>query len=177
VAATRGVPRVLRGVALAGSSAALAVAAHAAAGGSLPAAGPTVALTILLAGLGVALADRQRGLFAILAVVGCSQVGMHVLLSGHAAAAAGPSHPALMTALHALAALATAVLLTGAEGAVFAAFAVLRWLVRGAARVLRPLPMQDHRVVLTVAAPAACPPLVDVLLRRVNSRRGPPDLR
>jgi hypothetical protein len=164
---------VLRGVTLAGCSAALAVAAHAAAGGVLPSAGLTVVLTAVLAGAGVALADRRRGLPAIFAVVAASQLAMHTLLSQ-----AGHGHPAVdatvqMTVLHAAAAVLVAVLLAGAEGAVFTAVAVLRWLLSGVVLVPRPLP--DVRLAPRLVAPVAAGSItLDVLLRRVHARRGPP---
>jgi hypothetical protein len=184
VSATRGAPRVLRGVTLAGCSAALTVAAHTAAGGSAPSTGLTVVLTVLLAGLGVALADRQRGFPAILAAVGTSQLGMHVLLSspmyenGHEN---GHGHGITLTggmvALHAAAAVLTAVLLAGAESAVFATVAVLGWALRAVAAVPRPLPVLGPR--LPSVPPAWMPGClaVETLLRRVHARRGPPDLR
>lgn len=171
---TRGLPRVLRGVALAGCSAALTVAAHSAAGGLGPSTGLTIVLTVLLAGAGVALADRRCGFPAILAAVGASQLGMHLLLStlGHPHGA--PSVSAPMAALHAVAAVLTAVLLAGGEDAVFAVAAVLRWLLGG-------LPAGPHPLPALGAAPPRVGTewifrsiFVDVLLRRVHARRGPP---
>jgi hypothetical protein len=165
---------VLRGTAAAGSSAALAVAGHAVAGGALPPAGLTVVLTALLAGAGVALADRQRGLGAILAAVGGSQLAMHVLLErlGHAHAG-GTDRPVLMFVGHAVAAVVVACALAGAERSVFAVVAVLRWLLRGVtvAAGLPPLPGAGTTV---VAAGPSGSITVDVVLRRVNARRGPP---
>src|ERR1700743_3007616 len=78
---TRGAPRVWRGVALAVTSAMLAVAAHAAAGGGLPDPGLTALLTIGVAAVGVALADRRRSAGAIIAVLGAAQLATHVLPS------------------------------------------------------------------------------------------------
>jgi hypothetical protein len=190
VSATRGAPRVLRGVTLAGCSAALTVAAHTAAGGSAPSTGLTLVLTMLLAGLGVALADRRRGFPVILVVVGTSQLGMHVLLSGPLYGTGyGPGHgpesghghdvtvAGGMVALHAVAAVLTAVMLAGAESAVFATVAVLGWALRTVAVVPRPLPVLGPR--LSFMPPAWMPGClaIEVLLRRVHARRGPPNPR
>lgn len=164
----------MRGAAVAGCSAALAVTGHAAAGGALPPVGLTVVLTALLAGAGVALADRQRGFLSILAAVGGSQLAMHVLLERLAHAHGGADQPALMVVVHAMATVVVAAALAGAERSVFAVVAVLRWLLRGLDVVVRP-PLAP-----VTAGPAAVagPPgsiTLDVLLRRVNARRGPPD--
>jgi len=177
LSATRGVPRVLRGLATAGVSAALAVAAHAAAGGGLPSTGTAVVLTAVLAGAGVALADRRRGFRSILAVVGAGQLGMHVLLDQFGHAHAGTDVSALMVVTHAVAAVAVAMLLAGAERSVFAVVAVLRWLLGGALTAPRPLPVTASP---SRPAPASVPPgsiTLDVLLRRANARRGPPEPR
>lgn len=178
-------PRVLRGLAAAGSSAALAVAAHAAAGGALPSTGLAVVLTTLLAGAGVALADRQRGLPSILAVVGGSQLTLHVLLDrlGHAHGAAGGGDASalpspLMVVTHTVAAVMVAVLLAGAERSVFALAAVLRWLLGGVLPAPRPLPAMG--LAAQEQTPVALAPgsiTLTVLLTRVNARRGPPEPR
>lgn len=174
VTATRGAPRVLRGLAMAGCSAALAVAAHTAASGALPPAGLTIVLTALLAGAGIALADRQRGPVAVLAVVGASQLGMHTLLSGHGHVVTGAvsTTGAVMVLAHAAAAVITAGLLAGADGGVFALLAVLHWLLRGSVAQPRPLPAAPRPP--GAVSPSAVSVLIEVLLRRVHARRGPP---
>lgn len=175
VPATRGVPRVLRGVTLAGMCAALTVAAHTAAGGSPPSTALTLVLTALLAGIAIAIADRRRGFPAILAVVGASQAGMHLLLSalGHGHAAV-PS--ARMALLHAVAATAVAVLVAGAENAVFAAASVVDRIFGAVTTVALapPAPAAATSPVRPVAEPGSA--VAAILLRRVHSRRGPPDL-
>jgi hypothetical protein len=183
---------VLRGAALAVCSAALTVAAHATAGGgvdggggggeggavaAMPSPGLTLVLTVLLAGLGIALADRRRGFPLILVAVGGSQLGMHLLLAGlgHGHGGAAPMSIA-MVGLHAVAAVFTAVLLTGAEDAVFAVVGVLRWILSAVTVAARPVP--THRPVDS-GIPGPMVPgslVVDVLLRRVHGRRGPPCL-
>lgn len=182
VSATRGAPRVLRGAGLACCSAALTVAAHAAAAGpvaGLPSPGLTVVLTVLLAGAGVALADRRRGFPAILAAVGGSQLALHVLLAGlgHGHGGSGGTSSLAMLLPHAVAALLTAVLLTGAEDAVFAVAAVLRWLLSAVAAVVPPLPRLCCWPLCVPVLSTSASSLLDVLLRRVHGRRGPPRLR
>ncbi len=172
-------PRVLRGLAAAGSSAALAVAAHAAAGGALPSTGLAVVLTTLLAGAGVALADRQRGLPSILAVVGGGQLTLHVLLDrlGHAHGAVNGDSSVSMLVTHTVAAIVVAVLLAGAERSVFAMAAVLRWLLGGVLAAPQPRPATGLST--RPAAPPALAPgsiTMTVLLTRVIARRGPPEL-
>lgn len=189
---TRGVPspthgalRVVRGVGLAVCCAALGVTGHALAGGQLPAPGPTVVCTVLLAMVGIALADRRRGLPAIASTVGGTQVGLHFLLhalapghTGHTSHAAPvlPGDPVMMAGVHAVAAIVTALLLAGAEGSLFTLTSVLGWL-------LRRVPVEPP------AGPRACGPLVlllpavtatvgelRLLLCRIHGRRGPPVL-
>lgn len=175
---------MLRGAGLALCCATLGVAAHAAAGGDLPAFGPTALLTVVLAGAGVALADRRRGLPAILAIVGGAQVGLHVLLDSLAhhspaesltmTSAAPALGPVVMTGLHAAAALVMALLLAGAERSAFVLGAVLDWLL-GAVPVR---PFTPPAWAAAVAEPVAVVSSGELrlLLRRVHGRRGPPVL-
>ena len=182
--ATRGAPRVIRGVGLAVCCAALGVAGHAVAGGRLPAPGTTVVLTVLLAAAGIALADRQRGLPAIASTVGGTQVGLHLLLNalahGHVAGAdppALPIDPVAMTGVHAVATIITALLLAGAERSMFALAGVLGWLLRGVP--VRPfvIPVCGPPVVVpAVPAVHVAAGELRLLLRRVHGRRGPPVL-
>lgn len=174
---TTGVFRVCRGVTLAVTSAALAVAAHTAGGGAVPDTGLTVLLTVGVAAIGIAMADRRCSTPAILTLLGCSQAATHVLLSFEsmdmhmAMGGAGP-HPnaAVMLGAHAVAVLLTAGLLAKADAAVFLVAAVLAWLLPVLFTVppvpeapARPLPRVHPRNVV-----------VTVLLRRSNARRGPP---
>jgi hypothetical protein len=152
----------------------LGVAGHVAAGGGLPAAGPVVLLTLLLVGVGVALAGRQRGLPAILATLSGTQLVLHVLLDAlaHDHAAVRPVDPVAMVVLHGVAVVVTGVLLAGAERSVFAVGAVLAWLLRGVP-VGRPQigawPCWSARPVAGAATGE-----LPVLLRRVHGRRAPP---
>jgi len=172
-APTRGAPRALRGGLLASTAAALAVTAHGLAGGGWPDTGFTLLLTALLAGAGTALADRRRGLPAILGALGASQLAMHLLLSAphphQAGAGLGLQWP-VMTAAHAVAVLLTALLLAKAEAAVFA---VARALAALLPRRAQPAPVNVPRPGVVVA-PLRVDTELDVLFRRVCLRRGPP---
>ncbi|SDX35681.1 hypothetical protein SAMN05421504_1021141 [Amycolatopsis xylanica] len=168
--------RVVRGALLAVSSAALAVSAHAIADGGVPDAALTLLLTTLIGWTATALATKSRGALGTVAVLGAGQVVMHTVLTTlvtHAELHSGgsgllPSGP--MFATHALATLATALLLAHADTLLLTAVAALRLLLPV---VWRPVPVP--------AAPAralAFPPvaghLTRVTLRRLHARRGPP---
>ncbi len=173
---TRGLPRFCRGGVLAVTSATLAVAAHAVAGGGLPDAGVTALLTIGVAAVGVALADRRRSIGAIIAVLGAAQLATHVLLSFAEMGMAGDmgmvghGYTLPMLGAHAVAVLLSAWLLVRADDALFLAASVLARLlprllslpgVPEAPQHPRPaVPGQDRSTT--------------VLLRRSNARRGPP---
>lgn len=171
---THGAIRALRGGLLAVTSGGLAVAAHTVAGGQAPDTALAVVLTGLLAGAGTALADRRRGLPAILAVLGSSQVALHVLLTAlsthpHGSGIAAVD-PLAMTIAHIAAALGAAWLLADAESAVFALFSALTMLLP---KRLAPLPAVAP---LWTATPAPAPESArrDLRFRRVLPRRGPP---
>ncbi len=170
-----------RGWLLAGCSAALAVAAHGTAGGGLADSALTALLTAVLAWGGIALA-RRGGLLTVVAVLGATQLAQHVLL----AEVAGGAHvhertpPAVdgwvMFAAHAIATLLTAALLLRADHALAATRAAVAWLV-GRLRALCPAPPEraaTHTVATSV--PARPGVLLEVLLRQVSQRRGPPVL-
>jgi hypothetical protein len=161
---------VLRGGVLAVTSAALAVLAHTAAGGTLPDTGLTVLLTVGVAAVGVTLASRRRSTAAVLAVLAAAQLASHVLLSVDAMGGM-PSHGdgLPMLGAHALAVLVSAVVLARADDAVFLVAAVLAMLLpvlavppppEAPVRIRRRLRPADRQVT--------------VLLRRSHARRGPP---
>lgn len=170
-----GVPRALRGTVLALVNAALAAAAHAAAGGGVPDGARTVLLTIGVATVGTALADRRRGPLAMLTAVAVTQVVLHLLLEnlgGHHMVAPAPSVGVDMTVAHAVAALVTAALLAGAESTVFAMADVLRR-VAGTLPTIPPVRIPVARrppPPVTVPLPA----VLRELLCRVTPHRGPP---
>jgi hypothetical protein len=169
----RGMSRVVRGVSLAVTSATLADAAHAVGGGMVPDFGLTLLLTVGVAAVGVALADRRRSLGVILLTLGAAQVATHVLLSLASDASDGMSSgavaPVPMTAAHAAAVVLTAVLLAKADAVVFGLAQVLARLLprllvgppaTGRLAVPRRVVVVDRRVA--------------VLLRLASPRRGPP---
>lgn len=175
---TKGALRVLRGALLALTSASLSVAAHTAAGGAIPEPGITTVITLLMVGAGVAFADRRRGSRDIVGAVGFNQVALHVFLQvtgSHEyvhSTAQMPFDPLAMTVGHAVVAVLTALVLTGAESALFVIAKVLglilpRKCATRPARTpfrARPLPAATVRV------------WGEVLYQRIHSRRGPPVL-
>lgn len=177
---TRGVPRACRGIVLAGTSGALAVAAHAMAGGGLPDTGLIVLLTGAAAGAGIALADRRSSLWAILGVLGAAQLAMHVLLTLSMAGTAGMAgmgdeglrfNGITMLCTHAVAVAVSALLLFHADEALFFAAATFARLVPVALVAPPPVPAAPPRSRPAVV-PVVRPPAV--LLCRANARRGPP---
>ncbi|MQA11424.1 MAG: hypothetical protein GEU98_23305 [Pseudonocardiaceae bacterium] len=165
----------MRGGLLAISSAALAVTAHAAGGGGLPDAGSTLVLTVLLGWVGTALADRTSGVLPILAVLGVSQLTLHVLLAelihAHSAIPADPSNGPAMTAAHAAATVLTGLALAGAESALIAVCATVRSLLPAPSR---PAPVAHAPSAVPVPRPERAVDPFEVLLRAVCARRGPP---
>lgn len=165
----------VNGVLLAVASTALAVAAHGVGGGAVSDSGFSVLLATLLAWGGTSLA-RRGGTAGLVAVLGVTQLCQHVLLndlaSGHRNAPAA-FDASTMVAAHAVATLATAVLLTRAGVALAAVTAALVWLVgRLHALVAPPVPARQPG---TADPLPARPGLVlEVLFRQVCTRRGPP---
>ncbi len=172
----QGVLRVLRGVVLASTAASLSVASHGAAGGSLPDKGTTAVVTTLLAGVGVALADRRRGSCGIVGALATSQVALHLFLQvtgTHRHSSAPLFDPAAMFVAHALAALLTGLLMARAEQALFVVAKVLE----------RTLPRKPRPLPVVIPAHTICIPAVTVrmesqlIARRIHALRGPPEIR
>jgi hypothetical protein len=161
----------VHGLLLACSSAALAVAAHGLGGGSVADSGFTVLLATLLAWGGLSLA-RRWGTLGLVAVLGTTQACQHVLLtelaSGHRETAAVFDGWTMFGA-HAVATVLTALLLTRAGVALRAIAAVFSRL-----RVLVAAPVVPRTVTAGTSLPVRPGPLLEVLLRRVRPRRGPP---
>ena len=167
----RGALRALRGCLLATTSAALATLGHVIAGGSVPDTALTVLLTVLIATVAVSFADKRRGPLVILATLGTAQLATHLLLSAltlhdHGAVTDTPA----MFAAHAAATLATALLLGGAESAIFGMAAALGAVLPR--RSPQP-PVFAPQLAVIPAGPGLFSSL-DVLLRRTRARRGPP---
>lgn len=164
-------PRTALGAARSGlltcSSAAPAIAAHALAGGGVSRTVLMGLLTLVIAWLATVLAETLRGVVGTVLVLGFAQVMMHVLLGGH-----GPHTRNLaIVAAHAGATVLTAVLLTRAESLLEAVAAGLcRWLHT----VWRPPPVPVGPVPRVVGRAAGGTHFVDIQLRRVHGRRGPP---
>jgi hypothetical protein len=166
--------RVVRGLLLAVTSASLSVAAHGAAGGSLSEFTPVLPLVLLIAGAATALADRHKGPLTILAALGVAQFAQHELLDlvhHHKAPAAGLGFDTVqMTTAHVVAALATGLLLAKADSALVS-------LVDAVSRLL-PRTSPPGPVLVgprsTAIRAADGPQLIELLLRIVNGRRGPP---
>jgi len=160
---------------LAVTSGALSVAAHGAGGGSLTEFAPVLPLIVLTAFAGTAVATRRRNPLAVLGALAATQLAQHLLLSLVHSHQPSPEQGlgfdgTQMAGAHAVAALLTGVLLVKADAALFAlAAAVSRLLPRR----LAPAPI---RLAPRVPVPRANDPaaLIEVLLRRVNGRRGPP---
>lgn len=170
---------VARGWLLAVCSGALAIAAHGTAGGELSDIALTALLTAVLAWGGTALA-RRGGLLTVVAVLGVTQLAQHVLLAEIAGGAHAhertppPVDGWVMLATHAIATLLTAALLLRADHALAATRAAVAWLVgRLQARCPAPLDRTAPRTVRT-SVPARPGVLLEVLLRQVSPRRGPP---
>lgn len=166
--------RVLRGWLLALSSATLATAAHGVAGGGAPDSAVAVVVIVLIAWASAALARRRRGLPSVLAVLGASQLAMHVLLAGgHPDHAAGAYDGWQMLFAHVVATGLTAVLLIRADAAVQLAetgLDLLRGVLRGVHFVGVPTPLAVSSVPVVVRHDH----VRDVQARRVCARRGPP---
>lgn len=165
----------VRGLLLAASSAALAVAAHGLGGGAVADSGFTVLLATLLAWGGTTLADRG-GTPALVAVLGVTQTCQHLLLTEIATKHA--REPAIfdgwtMFGTHAAATVLTAVLLTRAGVALTTIATALAWLLsRLYALVAGPVAARPAAV--GTPLPARPGALLEVLLRQVHARRGPP---
>ncbi|WP_461143629.1 hypothetical protein [Salinifilum aidingensis] len=177
LAPAQGLLRWLRGVGLTTTSAALSVAAHAAAGGALPDPGVTAVITALLASAGVALADRQRGPLGILSALAANQMAFHVFFQLSGAHAAHPVHPATpfapvqMAFGHIASAILTGLLLSSAERALFG---VARFLRRVLPRVPHRTP-PPARETCVACIPARSRRLIAQLTaQRIHALRGPP---
>lgn len=164
-----------RGVLLALCSAALSVSAHAASGGARSDIALTALLTTLLAWGGASLA-RRGGLPALIGVLGATQLGHHLLLTEiattHAHTAPAVDGWAMFTT-HAVATVVTAALLLRTGTALHWVYAGWAWLTaRLRTLVAGPVPpASDPRPMPTPVRPGQ---LLEILLRRVLARRGPP---
>lgn len=177
---TRGALRACRGVALAGTSTALAIAAHAVGGGGLET-GPAVLLAVGVAGAGVALANRRFSVWTLLAVLGAAQLVTHLVLSSDMAgmpdmagmgAASLSFNGATMVAAHAVAVALTAAVLFYADTATFFLTGMVAHLLPVIVVAPPPTSTEARDLWRIADAPAIRP--AAALLCRTNARRGPP---
>jgi hypothetical protein len=160
----------VRGTVLAGLVTLLTATGHVAGGGSLADLSPLAVLVPLLAQVLVAAADRCRGLLAVVVTLGTGQLALHyllVVLTAHDSAAVTGS---TMLAAHAVATLATAVVVIHADAALAA-------LLAASCRLLprRPTVAAVDVVPPTRPVPGADVPLVaGLVLLAAHARRGPP---
>lgn len=139
----------------------------------------TTVVTLLLAGAGIALADRQRGPWGILGALGTSQLALHAFLefmSGSGAAMHQHGHHGahlaapVMTIGHVAVVIATGLAMTRAEQALFVVARLLRAV----------LPRRTGPLPVVTPPPAVCIPaqitrtLAQLIHRRIQPQRGPP---
>jgi hypothetical protein len=167
---------MVRGWALAGASAALAVGAHGMAGGGTPDTALAVLLTVIVAWAGTSVAGRYKGLFAVVIALGTAQMAMHLVLNfavpehpGHMGHHAPPVSPGAMWATHVTATLLTALLLAKADAALHLIASTIRALLRPP--VFRAVTPGAHAL---PASPTHLSHMLQVVLRKVHARRGPP---
>lgn len=181
--------RALRGAVAAAVAVLFASTAHTLSGGHAPPAWLVVSIVVLAAPLCVALIGRRRNLPRLAAAIGAAQLVLHGAFAaiGDAAPAGGPSHgahhhaplaldasafadpaAATMTSGHAIAAVATLLVLAWGERLMVA-------IARGIRRLLRlPVaPALPSPHVPLPSAPTTAPHAAAVFLDCV-SRRGPP---
>jgi hypothetical protein len=158
---------------LATSATGLAVTAHGVVGGGWPDVLPVLPLMLLIAVAGTALADRRRGPWTILGALVIAELSEHVLLSvTHGEHDVVTFDPWLMLAAHAVAVALTASLLARADSAILTVATAVAMLLPILWSPPRPAVVSGPRPM--TAAPAGH--VLDVLLRRVCARRGPPVL-
>lgn len=176
--ALRGVFGGVRGAA----AGALAVAAHALAGGGIPDTALMVLLVGMLGWVTSASAKRAGGLLGVSLILGIGQLLAHAVLSvpssHHAVMLAAHHHgggsagdTATMTLTHAVATAVTAVLVVRAEDTLRTIVAGLRTLLRVVWLSPPPASGGTHRLRVATSAP---PSLLPVLLHCSCRPRGPP---
>ena len=161
----------MRGGLLAALATLLTTVGHLVGGGSLEQLSPLAVLVPMLATVLVALAERCRGLVAVLAVLGAGQVALHyllVLLTAHGHSATMPALS--MVAAHAVATLALAPVVCSADAAVTGLVGALRRILPRRVRV----PAVEVPLPTRAVPDADVPLLASVGLVAAHARRGPP---
>jgi hypothetical protein len=133
-------------------------------------------ITALLAGAGVALADRRRGSWGILGALGGSQLALHAFLQLVASHQDGDGHhglpfaPLPMILGHVAVVLLTGLLMARAEWALF----VVAYLLGSV------LPRKSTPLPIVTKPRTRCGPAITVrtlaqlIYQRIHARRGPP---
>jgi hypothetical protein len=161
---------VLRGAVLAGLSALLAAAGHAAGGGTVPDLAVLVLVLPLLAWGFAGPARRCRGLAGTIAILAVGQLVLHNAIELLHASHPSPGPGIQMLATHAVATLCTAIALRHADRGAAALAAALR---RVLPRRLVPPPADRPLPVLAVPGPAL-PARLARAFAVAHARRGPP---
>ena len=157
---------MLRGAVLAGLSALLAAAGHAAGGGTVPDLAVLVPVLPLLAWVFTGAASRCRGLAGTVGVLAVGQFVLH-----NAIGLLHPSHTgSTMLVMHAVATVVTALAMRHADRGAAALMAALR---RVLPRRLVPPPADRPLPVLAVPGPAV-PARLARAFAVAHARRGPP---
>jgi len=170
---------VPRGALLTAISATLTIAAHGMAGGGLPDSVDQILFTGLLTALfawGTRSVAGRGGAAALFGVLAATQAAQHLLLTqlaGHGSHGPAPVDGRVMLATHAVAVVLTAMLFTRANTALGAVVRAIAWLLGRltGVRIALPAPAAPTATSPTPARPGE---LLEVLLRRVSQRRGPP---
>jgi hypothetical protein len=169
--------QALRGCLLALSSTGLAIAAHGVAGGGMPDTALTIPLTALIAWGAAALGPWRRGLVPLTGLLGVLQIVLHYLLSenaNHHHHGQPPINGWAMFAGHALATVLTAALLAKASTALTLVSAALAWLRAGLHALLAAPITVPGTIGGGCVEPARPGQLLEIQLRRIRARRGPP---
>lgn len=148
------------------------------AGGGLPDAALTIPITAVIAWGASAIIPLLRGVLSLTAVLGLVQYSLHFLLTESVHAHTGQPMEApngwVMFAGHALATVLTAALLSRASSALLLSSSALAWLRSRLESLLSPPVLAPATIGVISAAPVRPGQLLEVHLRRVHSRRGPP---
>ncbi len=163
----------VRGALLAVLVTLLTATGHIAGGGSLEQLSPLAVLVPMLVTVLVTLAERCRGILAVLTALGAGQAGLHHLLDllgPHDHAGDGGAYPASMVAAHAVATLLVAPVVCAADAAVTGLANALRRIMPRRLRV----PAVDVPLPVRAVPGADVPLLASVGLVAAHARRGPP---
>lgn len=171
--------RVARGCLLTATTAVVSLSAHTAADGVLPDPSLAVVIAALTGWLSTTLADRTQstrsgGVLGLLLTLAAAQLVIHLALSvfgPHHEVSGGPAVDTwTMLAAHACATVMLAVLIGQAERGLLAVAAGLRRMLP-IVPAAAPFPAIPVPAVLAPPVPAVH---TEILLRRLNARRGPP---